>query len=58
MEIGDEILIRAKVIDFDSNPHGPAVKVRIESKERNINPMKEEFWIHRLDIPHVIYEGK
>ena len=56
MEIGDEILIRAKVIDFDSNPHGCSVKVSIEGK--TTFPMKEEFWIHRLDIPHVIYGGK
>ncbi|KAF0145083.1 MAG: hypothetical protein FD156_1194 [Nitrospirae bacterium] len=58
MKIGDEILLRAKVVDFDSNPHGAAVRVQVigydpeicvDSFIHNIR-----FWVHRLDQPAVI----
>ena len=38
INIGDQLLLRAKVIDLDSNPHGPpAILARIGNKE---------IWIH------------
>ena len=65
MKIGDEILIRVKVVDFDSNPHGSAVKVEVpvyvDEEERlriNQEPKKVKFWIHRLDQPKVIVEKR
>jgi len=59
MEIGEEILIRVKVVDFDSNPYGSAVKVEVVGfVDRSIEnqPFKEplRFWIHRLNQPKVI----
>lgn len=63
MDIGDEILIRAKIVDFDSNPHGAAVKVEVngfdpKSIDKGLSggQKKEsvEFWIHRLDQPATI----
>jgi hypothetical protein len=30
MDVGEEITIRAKIVDFDSNPHGTSVKVEIK----------------------------
>ena len=63
MEIGDEILIKVKVVDFDANPHGSAVKVEIMGFiDRSVEnqPFKEplRFWIHRLEQPKVIAEKK
>ena len=63
MEIGDEILIRAKVIDFDANSHGSAMKVEvmgfIDHSVEN-QPFKEpvKFWIHRLSEQQVIVKKK
>lgn len=38
VDIGDQLLLRAEVIDLDSNPHGPpAVLVKVGDKE---------IWIH------------
>jgi len=63
MDIGDEVLIRAKIVDFDSNPHGAAIKVEVngfgpKSVEKGWSggEKKEsvEFWIHRLNQPQVI----
>ena len=65
MEIGDEILIKAKVVDFDSNPHGSAIKVEIKGfmdRENiaNLKPFDEpvRVWIHRLNQPEVIVKNK
>lgn len=65
MKIGDEILIRVKVVDFDTNPHGSAVKVEVPAyidKEERLRidqePKTVRFWIHRLDQPKVIVEKK
>lgn len=63
MEIGDEILIRAKVVDFDANLHGAAIKVEVMGFiDRSVEnqPFKEplRFWIHRLEKSKVIVEKK
>lgn len=65
MDIGDEITIKAKVVDFDSNPHGSSVKVEVtgfmdNGDIQNLKPFKDplRLWIHRQDIPNVIIEGK
>jgi len=63
MEIGDEILIRAKVVDFDTNPHGAAVKVEVMGFiDRSVEnqPFQEplRFWIHRLSEQQVIVKKK
>ena len=50
MKIGDEITIKAKIVDFDANPHGSAIQVEIAG----YNSLR--FWIHRLDQPDVIVE--
>jgi hypothetical protein len=58
VKIGDEILIRAKVVDFDANPYGAAIKVEINGfldpneRDAHVRPLK--VWIHRLDQPKVI----
>lgn len=58
MEIGDEILIKVKVIDMDSNPHGPSIKVEVKGfgpLHSSVAPNdKEQFWIHRADTEEVI----
>lgn len=58
MEIGSEILIRAKVINLDSNPHGSSIKVEVKGfgpLHSSVAPNdKEQFWIHRVDIPEVV----
>ncbi len=67
MKIGDEILIKAKIVDFDSNPHGAAIKVEIvgfdpKSIDKGWSGGKKkekvEFWIHRLDQPETIVKIK
>jgi len=30
MKIENEILIRAKIINYDANPHGSSIKVRVD----------------------------
>ena len=61
---GDEVLIKAEVIDFDANPHGPAIKVKIKGfldrNGTNQKPFGEkvELWIHRLDQKEIIQEVK
>lgn len=56
MEIGDEILIKAEIIDFDSNPHGSAIKVEItgyidreEGRSLKSYDRPLRFWIHRFE---------
>lgn len=63
MDIVDEILIKAKIIDFDSNPHGSAIKVEVSGyidrdEERILKAFDRpvRFWIHRLDQHNVITE--
>lgn len=61
MEIGDEIIIKAEVVDFDANPHGAAIKIKvqgfIDDKAENQPYGKEvRLWIHRLQQPDVIVE--
>lgn len=59
MKIGDEILVKAKVVDFDANPHGAAVKVKVKGfvdrdTDNKLFGDQVIFWIHRLDQPKVI----
>ena len=66
MEIGEEITIKAKIVDFDANPHGAAVKVevigyidreertRLEAIGSKCGDKFIKFWIHRLDQAKVI----
>lgn len=63
MKIGDEIIIRGKIIDFDANPHGSAIKIEVKgfidsSEILTLKPYGENirFWIHRLDQPKVIFK--
>ena len=65
MKIGDEILIKVKVVDFDTNPHGSAVKLEvpawISAEDRSkmaVEGKPVRFWIHRLDQPKVIVENE
>lgn len=65
MNVGDEITIRAKIVDFDSNPHGASVKVEIKGFVDNdhvecLRPFEDyvKFWIHRSGIKNVIIEEK
>lgn len=72
MEIGDEIFVKAKVVDFDSNPHGSAIKAEVlgsvDADELNrllyghgdteTKKNKLFFWIHRLDQPKVVVGAK
>ncbi len=73
MKIGDEIIIKGKIVDFDSNPHGSAVKVELSAfiDKKTLQEMirqqnqsfcpgdtKLKFWIHRLDQPDVIIKKK
>lgn len=68
MEIGDEILVKAKVVDLDSNPAGAAIKVEVlgsvDADELNrllyghgdteVKKNKLFFWIHWQDQPKAI----
>jgi len=68
MDIGDEILIRAKIVDFDANPHGASVKVSVQGfmDKATLNELNSRnpciptgdrplfFWIHRVDKERVI----
>lgn len=61
MEIGDEITIKGKVVDFDSNPHSSAIKVEVTGfldtdGAHNLKPFVTpvRFWIHRLDQQDII----
>lgn len=60
MNIGDEVWVKAKIVGFDSNPHGSAVAVEVtghsssyqqlfNSKENSKLNGKLHFFIHRLD---------
>jgi hypothetical protein len=46
MKKGDEVLLKGKVIDFDSNPHGASIKVRLNNDS--------EVWVHRLKVDETI----
>ena len=63
MESERKIIIRAKVVSCDANPHGAAIKVEVNgfdpvqknlgwSKGKKIT--KIHFWIHRLDQPETV----
>ncbi|KKS95967.1 hypothetical protein A3B05_03150 [Candidatus Giovannonibacteria bacterium RIFCSPLOWO2_01_FULL_43_160] len=61
MEIGDEIVIKCKVVDFDANPHGAAIKVELKGfiDHATLSTLRAygksvRFWIHRLDQPEVV----
>lgn len=58
MKIGDEILLRAKVVGFDGNPYGVAIKVEIngflDPNERDAHDGPLKVWIHRLDQQKII----
>jgi len=58
MKIGDEVLIRARIVDLDSNPQGSAIRVEIcgcKPEEKDLGWQGSEhktavtLWIHRLD---------
>jgi len=49
----DEILIKATIVDFDSNPDGSAIRVNVMGYQ---NKKIADFWIHRLDRPTVVEE--
>lgn len=50
VEQGDIILIRARVVDFDSNPHGSAIIVEVLHTKHSVSNWKPtRFSIHRLD---------
>lgn len=56
-DIGDTVLIRAKVVDLDANPHGAAVKLEvngfIDEVDKDLKS-SVRFWIHRLEQPDTI----
>ena len=67
MEIGEEITIKVRIVDFDSNPRGSAIKVEIPAfvdKDERLKLQSDRYastpnkklrvWIHRLDQPEVI----
>lgn len=63
MDIGDEILLKVKIIDFDINPHGSAVKVEItgymdreEGRSLKSYDKPLRFGIHRFE-PNTIVNG-
>lgn len=63
MKIGDEIIIKGKIIDFDANPYGAAVKIEVKgyidhAEISILKPYGEDirFWIHRLDQPKIIFK--
>lgn len=70
MDIGDTIIIKGTIVDFDSNPHGAAIKIkvlgyvdqdekaRLQNDEGKWKGSKREyhvsFWVHRLDQQEVL----
>jgi hypothetical protein len=59
MKIGDEVLIRGKIVDLDSNPQGSAIRVEIVGCKPEEKDFAVTFWIHRLDQPStVIFQKK
>ena len=62
MEIGDEVLLRAKVVNFDANPCcWSAICVEIigfgaeqKSEKGHNGDDRLRFWIHRIDQSNVI----
>ncbi len=65
MNIGDKITLRAKVLDFGSNPHGASVKVEIRGFVDSgyvdcERPFSEpvRLWIYREDVNDIITEGR
>jgi hypothetical protein len=52
MKIGDRVLIKGVIVDFDTNPHGAAVKVELDlenSKHTGGLMGVTSFWVHRLE---------
>ncbi len=52
MKIGDRVLIKGVIVDFDANPHGSAVKVELDledSKHTGALVSVTSFWVHRLE---------
>ncbi|MBU0648585.1 hypothetical protein KJ969_00540 [Patescibacteria group bacterium] len=62
MKIGQEVLIKARVVDFDGNLHGASVKVEVSGfidHSTVIRPLEDKtikFWVHRIDKAEVILE--
>ena len=54
MNVGDEILIKGKIVDLDNNSHGLLVEITgyvDKDEERRLEAINRpvRFWIHRLD---------
>jgi hypothetical protein len=60
MEIGDIIHIRARVVDFDCNPHGPSVQVKVLGGfiPEQGKPTEDHLllWVHSLYASSTIQE--
>lgn len=63
MKIGDEVLIKGRIVDMDCNPQGSAIKVvvigsKAENKDLGWQGSEHKtsvtFWIHRLDQPKAL----
>jgi len=62
IEVGDEVLLRAKVIGFDADPQcWSAIRVEVigfgsgqKSEKGYQGDNKLQFWVHRIDQPNVI----
>ncbi len=63
MKIGDEVLIRGKIVDLDSNLQGSAIRVEVLGSKAEVEVLGWQgserksmlrFWIHRLDQPSTV----
>ena len=45
-EMNEKVLLKGEIIDFDSNPHGASIKVRLNNDS--------EVWVHRMKIDQTI----
>lgn len=65
MKVGDDIIIRAKVVDIDNDHNGSSVKVEIKGFMNSedvvcLLPFEDpiRFWINRMDMDDVVVEDK
>lgn len=63
MKIGDEVLIRGKIVDLDNNIQGSAIRVEVLGSNAEVEVLGWQgserktmlrFWIHRLDQPSTV----
>ncbi len=57
MDIGDAVLVKGRIVDFDSNPHGSSVKVELDledSEHKNALAEITTFWVHRLESSAIL----